>query len=63
MIFQAKVNIPGVSDRTLRRSIAASDISLSADIQVCINIHHLRSYMAIRSYVSTSSCITYVASN
>ena len=32
--YQASVNIPALSESTLRRDIAASDISLDSQIQV-----------------------------
>lgn len=36
--FQALVNIPGVSERTLRRDIEASSVTLSSTIQVIIKL-------------------------
>ena len=31
---KAKVNVPGLSERTIRRDIAAGDFTITSDIQV-----------------------------
>ena len=36
MIFKALVNVPALSERTIRRGVAASDFTLGTNIQVCM---------------------------
>ena len=55
--FQAKANIPGVSERTLRRDFEKTGITLDAKIQVYkINVHVLCIY---RFYTYTVHSCTY----
>ena len=48
---QARVNVPGLSERTLRRSISASGVTLTPEIQVSNNLY--RCYSMILSMHAT----------
>lgn len=38
-MFQAFVNIPALSERTIRRDIASSDFTTGPEIQVCLEMY------------------------
>ena len=38
---QARVNVPGLSERTLRRSIGASGVTLTPEIQVSDKVYFI----------------------
>ena len=35
IVLQVMVNVPAISDRTIRRDIASSGVTIGSDIQVC----------------------------
>ena len=46
------MNVPAPSERTIRRDIAASDITLDAQIQVCTKPHLTLKEMKVPAFIS-----------
>ncbi len=49
LFMQARVNIPSISARTLRRDIAGSAFSTGAEIQVSLDLFH--------AYITNALCL------